>query len=174
MNFTLYYCLLQVSCQLPGRTVSDTSVSHIPQLFSKQEVENERQLSLLSELKSCANYDADYKCFRVNGTQRAAVLTLTLHWESLTREGLRTPISHSCSALLQSCIWGNEARWSYTLDLVSKCKVLGGNEVIHTPEARIFCTIFVHYFSFSHWESVGEWFILKESKALNHDLSIIC
>lgn len=38
MNFTLYYCLLQVSCQLPGRTVSDTAVSHMPQLFSKQEV----------------------------------------------------------------------------------------------------------------------------------------
>lgn len=38
MNFTSYYCLLQVSRHLPGRTVSDTAVSHIPQLLSKQEV----------------------------------------------------------------------------------------------------------------------------------------
>lgn len=93
---------------------------------------------------------------------------------SLTREGLRTPMSHSCSALLSSCIWGNEAWWSYTLDLISKCKVLGGNEAIHTPEVRILCTIFVHYFDFSHWEIIGQWFILKESKVLNHDLLIIC
>lgn len=142
---------------------------------TRSKVGKERQLSLSSGVARAVQIaTAGYKCFWVNGTQKAAVLTLTLYWELLTREGLQTPISHSGSALLSSCIWGNEVWWSYTLDLVSKCKVLSGNEGIRTPEVRILCTIFVHYFSFSHWESVGQWFILKESKALNHDLSIIC